>query len=209
MPLTWRSLFHTLEGAAALAAFFAAGATIFLASITAWLAHRVKQQSDAARDEVEVSRKALQTSVQPILTDVPFGVFIYRPENPLIPGSVFDQAAIVVAEQDGGMRLSVPARNVGAGLALVPEVMLRWQASPPPAELAWLPGVATTRAVPPGELTEAIFVLKQEYKTLSNPSSAPAGVRWTSPTRTRRASSLSARPYTSASTNPASSIRGG
>jgi hypothetical protein len=122
----------------------------------------VLAQAEASRLQVETSQAALRATVRPILVNVPFGSI--APREPVQDGVRIgpgdDQFALVapfaihVAQSNEGPSLyvSVPARNVGTGVAIVQDAAIlsndlraRWD------------GTATVSVVPPGERTRATF----------------------------------------------------
>jgi hypothetical protein len=164
VPLTWHSLFHTVEGVAAVATIGLAFGTVVLALATFLTAKRtrtlavetgqlavettrvvelteqelkaVMAQAQAAREEVEVSREALQASVRPCLVDMPSDAV------PVLFETNFREKQTIVR---------VPIRNVGAGLAMIQAVRMCWHETGLPANVAVYTGTTDVRVLPPRE----------------------------------------------------------
>jgi hypothetical protein len=131
----------------------------------------VVDQAEAARQEVEVSRQAMQASYRPRLVDVPYGRFV-RETQSLLPGSgpiSHDDAELRVdspppEDRPSNMTIRVPVRNVGTGLALIHEVRLRWHepgSNVAPDETVYL-GLAAPTVLPPSEFTRVSFTFGPE-----------------------------------------------
>jgi hypothetical protein len=77
--------------------------------------------------QARLTRLAWQSQLQPVLVDVPIGVFV-RDEQVSESTRVFDDAGEVDVwpGEDGNLEITVPMRNAGAGLALVTSVEIAW-----------------------------------------------------------------------------------
>jgi hypothetical protein len=175
LPLTWHSLFQTVEGLVAVGTISLAVATAILALVTLKTARRtrdlakettrlavlteqevkaVADQADAARQEVQLSRLSFQASIKPSLVDVPPGLHFDELRG--------DQGRVAFGTDGEGItRASVSARNVGPGIALVQAVTMHWDEASAPDNEATYYGIAARRVIPPGELTTAAFTLPE------------------------------------------------
>lgn len=106
---------------------------------TAFLAWTTRSEVRASRDEVAISRQALQTSIRPLLVDAQWH---------LAPVELsFFSGSNEKGEPFGAATCNVPLFNVGAGLTLIEEFELRglnfrWegrtrQTAVPSGECAW------------------------------------------------------------------------
>jgi hypothetical protein len=115
--------------------------TITLAGVTFYLAMKTRADVGAALRSAETSERALAASLRPLIADVPLD------ETGSTEADVFAEGADV--------RIYVPLRNVGAGLALLSdadldfgEIRRSWDSS------------TLQSAVPAGEGTRLDFVVK-------------------------------------------------
>jgi hypothetical protein len=110
----------------------------------------VKQQAKVARDQILLSSQALQASNRPLLVDVPIGIYlesITESSYPdLVRHRVIDRVAVSLRVDKGDLKLNVPFRNSGTGLALIQRVALLVEGEETPATVAGT-------AVGPGEFT--------------------------------------------------------
>ena len=111
-----------------------------------------EQQASAANEQLAVARESLQASTRPIALDVP--------EDP----SALDETVLYeeglstrvnrtqvdVADADGYLNVSIPFRNVGAGVAFIDRCQMRT------TEYEW-EGASTVQALPPGEAARLRF----------------------------------------------------
>ena len=136
--------------------------TLSLAAATAWMGWQTRRvaaisaiHADAALDSAHTSRSALESSIQPVLVDVPSGTDVQKEpvqyENMTLN---IGRSEIQVHQAGEDLYCSVPLRNGGRGVALIGEVGLRWS----DIETPWL-GRASLLAVPPGQLTRLRFSL--------------------------------------------------
>jgi hypothetical protein len=186
VALTWHSLFHTVEGIAALATILLALGTIVLAAGTLLTSRRTRdlakettrlagetnrlaslteqevaavvRQAQAATDEVGVSRLALQTGIRPSLVDeIPTYVPPQRGEGTIGLGYMRGAVRFDTSQRDGSTDIEVPARNVGAGLAFIQAVRMHWDEPQAPVTPTTYMGTASDRVVPQGETVSANF----------------------------------------------------
>jgi hypothetical protein len=169
--------------------------TLILAAVTVWLASETRRMASATRDSVRTSyeiaraahkqveaaqeqvratneqaalaRATLEASIQPILADVPSGVFLEIEEislaedvnqeerGPLFTMQLTDRGDLIVADRDRFVFCSIPFRNTGSGTAMIRGIGIRF------GEAEWSGARASRMVVPPGELTRvSIFVPK-------------------------------------------------
>ena len=102
--------------------------------------------------QARLTRLTWQSQLQPVLVDVPIGVFV-RDEQLNENTRVFDDAGEVDVwpGEDGNLEITVPMRNAGAGLALVTSVEIAWGHA-----TNWR-GAALHTAIPAGEQTRVAF----------------------------------------------------
>jgi hypothetical protein len=138
--------------------------TILLAAATFVLAHRARSEGNTALQEVEMSRRALQTSTQPLLVDAPLGVFLVDSPpgadvRPMRTGRT-DRADVHLSagtysrnnEPFSGVSCRVPVQNAGPGLAFIERFSLHGLL----ADTPWRQSVSQT-VVRPGELATFAF----------------------------------------------------
>jgi len=147
------------EALVALATFTLAAVTVVLAWRTSNMASETADLAKSTKEDVALSRTAIEGDVRPVLIAVPHGEFVHptgRNYDIQIPGGGVrgnpDHAVVYVEDVDGRLFVSVPARNEGAGIAFVRSGVLDWQG-------AELPGVITSGQVPPQAFTRASFGL--------------------------------------------------
>jgi hypothetical protein len=147
------------EALVALATFTLAAVTVVLAWRTSNMASETADLAKSTKEDVALSRTAIEGDVRPVLIAVPHGEFVHptgRNYDIQIPGGGVrghpDRAVVYVQDVDGRLFVSVPARNEGAGIAFVRSGVLDWQG-------AELPGVITSGQVPPRAFTRASFGL--------------------------------------------------
>jgi hypothetical protein len=106
------------------------------------------QEVAATRDSIEVATRDVETSIQPVLSDVPHDQFFVQVDR-RVPDRVRDLARITAAPKSGqaGTTCSVPMRNVGTGVAILDDV-----AAMLPPNSIWEPGRPSMRIVPPEEI---------------------------------------------------------
>ncbi len=99
-----------------------------------------------------LTRRAWQSQLQPVLVDVPVGVFV---QDEQVGDNVrrYEDAGEVDVwpGEDGRLEITVPMRNAGAGLALITAVELDWRHA-----MSWQ-GAALHTAIPAGEQTRVTF----------------------------------------------------
>jgi hypothetical protein len=152
-------LLALVTGGLAFGTFRTARDTRRLAELTELEVAAVKDQAVAAREEVETSRAALQTSVQPVLADVPLGVFVERVSKRDEPArrTLLDHAYVRFHRaEDERYVCSVPLRNAGTGIALIRKAVLR----PPDSVLSW-EGTPSGTVVSPRELVHIEFPIDE------------------------------------------------
>jgi hypothetical protein len=133
--------------------FYMAAGTKRLARLTENEVRAVEDQARAAGAHLQIAQEALEASIRPTLVDVP-------PTGPTSPeriqyegwGTDVDRAAAHIEQTSDYLYCSVPLRNVGAGLALVEGVTLRWAAN----DVPWR-GNSSLLAVPVGDQTRVLF----------------------------------------------------
>jgi hypothetical protein len=74
--------------------------------------------------QARLTRLTWQSQLQPVLVDVPIGVFV-RDEKVNKNTRVFDDAGW--PGEDGDLEITLPMRNAGAGPALVTSVEIAWR----------------------------------------------------------------------------------
>jgi hypothetical protein len=125
----------------------------------------LRDQVNVSQAEVEVSQASVNATIRPVLVDLP---------RPLFPESVggglaedyhevawdgaserkrMPSADAFVWGDDGGTYITVPARNVGAGAALIRGIGLRWQRPVPGG------GSVTNGVIPPNEFVRIQFTI--------------------------------------------------
>lgn len=182
MPLTWHTLFHTTDGIAAFGTIALAIVTGILAIGTLVTARRTKDmatetarlaaltekevqavadQADAARQEVEVSRQALQANIKPRLLDVTSSgnETPVRFEHPSSSTSIYDEPDLT------STTIYVPLRNVGPGLAIIKDVKMYWNQQGWDANPVSYIGTTAAKVVPPGEMMIARFLFGDELNS--------------------------------------------
>lgn len=102
--------------------------------------------------QARLTRLTWQSQLQPVLVDVPIGVFVHD-EQLSENTRVFDDAGEVDVwpGEDGDLEVTVPMRNAGAGLALVTSLELAW------AHAGSWRAAALHTAIPAGEQTRGAF----------------------------------------------------
>jgi hypothetical protein len=158
--------FGTAFGTTALAA-----GTVVLAWLTKQsvgtgeaLVRETKRSVELAGDEVAASRESvvvaardLETTIRPVLADVPLGEF-FQPIHPQSSRDtrVQDRARIEVTPNTGqaGSTCSVPIRNVGAGVAILGDVRAQL-----PPDTNWYEGQPSVRILPPEGIVRVLFRL--------------------------------------------------
>lgn len=112
------------------AAILAAIGTLVLAFFTWRLAKQTRNLANETKDDVNTSKRAAQSSIQPLLVGVPLGLpenaepmFLRYPEGRAI--RLTERGACVIKVDPSKLFLSVPFRNVGTGVALVVGVWAR------------------------------------------------------------------------------------
>src|SRR3954447_1582394 len=121
----------------------------------------VSEHAEAAKEEVQVSRLALQAAYRPQLIDVPS-----RETRDRTPDPAWIRVEL---DKDDISRLIVPARNIGAGLALLQDVTIEWADENSASGRATYGGTPTLGVVPPGEITRAVFSWAPDAKHLMPP----------------------------------------
>ena len=120
-----------------------AQATKTLAAETKSLVDATAGLAKISAEEVEISRRALQGDIKPIMADFPN------------PGG--RPVAFRIGGGTKGSQVSVPACNVGAGAALIKQVTMHWDEPGAVVSPTTYMGSVTVLAVPPGGETEARF----------------------------------------------------
>jgi hypothetical protein len=140
--LDWElaSIFGTALGTTLLAV-----ATGALAYTTAGDVRATWELADLTRQDLELSRRAQQANIKPRLVDAP-------------EASTFERT------EGGGVFVVVYVRNVGAGVALIQDVTMRWDSPGEVVNPTAYIGTVTRSVVPPDELTRAEFVFGPEAK---------------------------------------------
>jgi hypothetical protein len=128
------------------------------------IATAATDQAQAAHEQADLTREALDANIQPILVDVPWGMFPKR-EPIQLRGTGFDTyvddlGALVISDEDGVVYGSVPFRNVGPGAALVTTGGVRFGPD------VWVPGRVSKTVVPANELTRVSFSVPKDRPDL-------------------------------------------
>jgi hypothetical protein len=107
-----------------LAAILAAIGTLVLAFFTWRLAARTRELANETKEDVRTSKGAAQSSIRPLLVGVPLGLaqnatteVLRYPDGSEVELS--ERGVSDIAIGPSNVRLSVPFRNVGTGVALV------------------------------------------------------------------------------------------
>jgi hypothetical protein len=162
------------------AVFGTAAGTTLLAVATGALAYLTWGDVRATREQATISREALQESYRPLIVDVPPGLpgndtpvtvrYVYGYDVHEV--EVADIASPdVVQQDDGAIRLSLPFRNVGNGVALLTGMYLRTAFEDPNPG-----GGQFTRTVPPGEIGRTRMFLPDGYPNLDGAFARGEGI---------------------------------
>jgi hypothetical protein len=146
------------EALVAIATFALAAVTVVLAWRTSKMVSKTADLADFTKQDVALSRTAIEAGVRPVLVTVPRGEFVHpmgQNYEVHVPGTGArrghpDRAVVYVQDVGGRLFVSVPARNSGAGIAFVHEPTLEWHG-------AGLTGEISSAQVPLQELTRASF----------------------------------------------------
>ncbi len=135
------------------------------------------QQADLMREQADAARRALIASTRPLLVDVPRDAVLSGPEEKVSfagyanPVTVSYPGWVITPEPTPGfVHLSVPARNIGQGPALVTGIGL--SVSP---DVTWS-GAMSRAVIAPGESTRVSFSVPTD-----RPELAAAGRRHPEP----------------------------
>jgi hypothetical protein len=146
------------EALVAMATFALAAVTVVLAWRTSVMASKTADLAQFTKEDVGLSRTAIEADVRPVLIAVPRNEFVHPTGmnyetrvRGIVRGNP-DRAVVYVQDVDGRLFVSAPARNDGAGIAFVSSAMLVWQGVDYEGEL-------TAEQVPPQGFTRAGFAL--------------------------------------------------
>ncbi len=130
------------------------------ANATRDAAQATAREAAVSAQEVEVARKALESSIRPIVVDVPreetfagivrtVGTVTFE-NGPTV--DLHSQSEVVIKEDDLYLYISIPLRNVGPGVAMITGLGLVFDGG----KSGWSGAVSLT-VVPPGEVTRFRF----------------------------------------------------
>jgi hypothetical protein len=121
---------------------------------------------EVAQEQALLTRSALEASIQPLLVDIPPRMHVsserIRFDEAKAEFDVEDRSELVLREEPSHVLCSVPFRNVGAGVALVRGVGLRFGQG----EIGWSGKVAST-VISPDELTRLNFAVPKDRPEFS------------------------------------------
>jgi hypothetical protein len=146
------------EALVAIATFVLAAVTVALAWRTSVMANKTADLAEFTKEDVALSRTAIEADVRPALIAVPHNEFVhprgmnYEMRVQGITRGHPDRAVVYVQDVDGRLFVSVPARNEGAGIAFVRTAALVWEGVD-------YEGEVTAEQVPPQSFTRAAFAL--------------------------------------------------
>jgi hypothetical protein len=132
-----------------------AAGTFSLALITRRSVELARQELAATEKSIEVAVRNVETTIRPLLADVPAGQF-FEEQDPRAMGRVVDLGEILVSPNQGraGSSCRVPMRNVGRGVAILGDVAARLGEN-----TNWENGRPSARIVPPDEMVTLSFEL--------------------------------------------------
>jgi hypothetical protein len=127
------------------------------------LGETAERQLIEADAQTKLARLALESSVRPILADLPLGSGPARVTHTKGEVTGKDKAHVIISNEGEYVLCSLALRNVGSGVALIRGLGLRFD-----NDLGWS-GKQTKAAVPPGEHTRFTFEIPKDRPELQEP----------------------------------------